>query len=51
MNLALEKIEKGVFGRCEHCDGEIGTKRLHALPFARLCIQCRQAEEQKNAWA
>jgi DnaK suppressor protein len=51
VNLALEKIDKGVFGRCEHCNSEIGVKRLRALPFARLCIQCRQAEEQKNARA
>jgi len=51
VNLALEKIDNGVFGLCEHCNGAIGSKRLHALPFARLCIQCRQAEEQKNAWA
>jgi RNA polymerase-binding transcription factor DksA len=50
VNLALEKIEKGIYGQCEHCDGEIPVKRLRALPFARLCIRCRQAEEQKNAW-
>ena len=51
VNLALEKIEKGVFGQCEHCNNEISIKRLRALPFARLCIECRQAEEQKRAWA
>jgi DnaK suppressor protein len=49
VNLALEKIDKGVFGQCEHCNAAIGVKRLRALPFARLCIQCRQAEEQKKA--
>jgi len=51
VNLALEKIDMGVFGQCEHCQGDIPIKRLRALPFARLCIQCRQAEEQKNVWA
>lgn len=51
VNLALEKIDNGVYGQCEHCQDSIDRKRLKALPFARLCIQCRQAEEQKNAGA
>jgi len=50
VNLALEKIDLGTFGKCEHCDGDIGLKRLRALPFARLCIKCRQAEEQEHVW-
>jgi DnaK suppressor protein len=51
VNLALEKLEQGTFGECEHCSDQIGLKRLRALPFARLCIQCRQAEEESNARA
>ena len=51
VNLALEKIDNDVFGQCEQCKRDIGSKRLRALPFARLCIECRQAEEQKTAWA
>jgi RNA polymerase-binding protein DksA len=46
VNLALEKIEAGTYGLCEHCESQIGKKRLRALPFARLCIGCRQAEEE-----
>ena len=51
VNMALEKIELGTFGQCEHCSDEVGRKRLRALPFARLCIECRQAEEQREARA
>ena len=41
---ALEKIEKGSgYGVCERCGNEIGTERLEALPWARLCISCKQA--------
>jgi RNA polymerase-binding transcription factor DksA len=46
VNLALEKIEAGTFGLCEDCSRPIARKRLKALPFARLCIECRQQEEQ-----
>ena len=37
---ALERIERGSYGRCEKCGGAIGRQRLLALPAARLCIEC-----------
>ncbi len=46
VNLALEKIDQGTYGLCENCSEPIGTRRLTALPFARLCIQCREEEEK-----
>jgi RNA polymerase-binding protein DksA len=48
VNLALQKIEAGTYGLCEHCESDIGKKRLRALPFARLCIQCKQTEEERG---
>ena len=45
INLALEKIEGDTYGLCEQCERKISHKRLSALPFARLCISCKQAEE------
>jgi DnaK suppressor protein len=40
---ALEKIEKeSGYGVCERCGHEIGRERLEALPWARLCISCKQ---------
>ncbi len=42
---ALEKIDKGTYGACESCRKPIGKARLTALPFARLCIDCRQHKE------
>ena len=48
VNLALEKIDAGTFGLCEHCTRPIGKKRLRALPFARLCISCKQEEELQS---
>ncbi len=43
---ALDKIEKGTFGHCDECDGDISTGRLLARPTATLCITCK--EEQEN---
>jgi DnaK suppressor protein len=37
---ALDRIDRGRFGRCEICGGAIGRQRLLALPAARFCIEC-----------
>lgn len=42
VNAALARIEEGVFGRCEGCQGTIALERLDALPYAPLCIGCAQ---------
>ena len=49
VNVALEKIDAGTYGLCEHCLSPIPKKRLMALPFARLCIQCRHEEERRES--
>lgn len=42
---ALERIDDGSFGHCEECDGRIARDRLEAIPYARLCLKCKTAEE------
>ena len=42
---ALEKIARGTYGSCEDCGGDISKNRLRALPFARLCIDCKREQE------
>ncbi len=39
---ALTKMDLGTYGTCERCGGPIGTERLEALPWAILCIDCKQ---------
>jgi DnaK suppressor protein len=39
---ALAKIEAGTYGTCESCGKPIGLERLEALPWAVLCIECKQ---------
>jgi RNA polymerase-binding transcription factor DksA len=38
IDAALRRIDDGTFGTCEICGGPIGSDRLRALPWARLCI-------------
>ena len=45
---ALKKIEDKTYGKCEVCGEKIGQKRLTAVPYARLCIQCK-SEQEKNS--
>ena len=37
---ALYRIDKGMYGKCANCGGEIGEKRLLAVPHTSLCISC-----------
>jgi DnaK suppressor protein len=39
---ALAKMEAGTYGTCERCGRAIGDERLDALPWALLCIDCKQ---------
>ena len=48
IDIALEKIENGTYGHCEDCGEEIKIERLKALPFARQCIECKEAIEQQS---
>ena len=43
---ALVRLENGNFGICESCGQSIPTARLEAIPFARFCVQCAEANDQ-----
>jgi len=42
---AVTRIENGSYGWCERCEEQIPAKRLDALPWARLCVNCQSAAE------
>ncbi len=58
ITLALEKIASGTYGHCEACMEKplelcatcpfIPKPRLEALPTARLCVACQEAEEKNQ---
>ncbi|MBU0598354.1 TraR/DksA C4-type zinc finger protein [Patescibacteria group bacterium] len=37
---ALDKISKGLYGKCDQCGQEIETNRLLAYPEAGRCLKC-----------
>jgi DnaK suppressor protein len=45
IDLALSKIEKGAYGICDSCGGEIPLKRLEAKPSVFLCSDCQTEHE------
>ena len=45
INIVLERIEKGEYGKCEICGREIGIERLEIAPASRFCIECQRKME------
>ena len=43
---AVARIDAGSYGRCERCGQEIPEERLEAVPYATLCVTCKQLEER-----
>jgi RNA polymerase-binding transcription factor DksA len=46
---ALERIDKGTYGRCQRCGREIDPERLEIVPTTSLCAECAGAEAQAAA--
>jgi len=42
---ALGKIKRGTYGKCDSCGNPIIIKRLKALPYATLCVECQGRRE------
>lgn len=42
INLALERIESGDYTSCTDCGEDISLKRLEAVPYTHLCINCAE---------
>ncbi len=38
---ALTRLHEGTYGICAECGVEISEKRLQAVPFAKLCVECQ----------
>lgn len=46
---AIQRLETGSYGSCAECATEISEARLKALPFADLCRDCQEREENRVA--
>ncbi len=45
---ALEKVRRGVYGKCEECGEKIEPARVKAMPLARFCVHCQSEREREN---
>jgi len=45
---ALDRIQQGKYGLCVKCGKPIPEARLEAIPYASLCISCKESEERRN---
>jgi DnaK suppressor protein len=43
---ALRRIDEGSFGICLHCEEEISPKRVAAVQWTSLCIQCQEQADR-----
>lgn len=45
---ALVRMKEGNYGECEECGEDIEVERLLALPFTRLCLDCKSKQERQR---
>lgn len=44
---ALSRIGDGTYGLCADCGNSIPPRRLEALPFATLCVNCQSVADKR----
>ncbi|MEJ2055894.1 MAG: TraR/DksA C4-type zinc finger protein [Calditrichaceae bacterium] len=40
IDAALDRVEKGDYGKCENCGKQISDERLESVPVTTLCAEC-----------
>jgi DnaK suppressor protein len=44
----IMRIDRGLFGICDHCGRPISQKRLKAAPMSKLCVMCQEEIESRH---
>ena len=42
---ALMRIKQGTYGICQECKKPISRSRLQSIPYANLCVVCKEDEK------
>lgn len=42
---AIDRIDRGEWGRCERCGATIEPARLEAMPMTTMCMRCKRDQE------
>lgn len=45
---AIHRLDNGVYGICMDCEEEIPTVRLDAVPWTRVCVECKEKRTPKE---
>ena len=46
VDLALDRIDEGIYGTCVECGKKVQLGRLDAVPWARHCIDCQELHDR-----
>ncbi|MCE3262473.1 MAG: conjugal transfer protein TraR [Pseudoduganella sp.] len=50
IDAALQRLQAGTFGQCQHCGLAISPGRLLAQPSAATCLACQELQERQRAF-
>src|ERR1041384_6905811 len=42
---AIHRLDQGVYGICMDCENEIPSPRLDAVPWTRVCVNCKAKQK------
>ncbi len=45
---ALQRLNEGTYGQCIDCGNSIQPARLDAIPYAKLCVDCKAMREAND---
>ena len=45
---AIDRLDRGSYGKCLECEEEIAANRLKAIPWAELCVRCQEAADESQ---
>jgi DnaK suppressor protein len=43
---AIHRVDQGTYGICMDCENEIAQARLDAVPWTRVCIECKSKQDK-----
>jgi RNA polymerase-binding transcription factor DksA len=47
---AVQRLERGTYGRCQVCGRPIGDERLEAMPATRFCVEDQAKAERQGGF-
>src|SRR5690349_7114688 len=45
---AIHRLDHGTYGICMDCENEIPLVRLDAVPWTRVCVECKEKQSSKQ---